>query len=119
MEERTPNTFGGYSMAEWIGAGALLVVILFCLALCSGQSESSSSTSSTDTDALVACKRYAKNKYPYGFDYSLMDTSITEISGKTRVVFQDAKIGNVYGAERTVTVHCDVSGGTVVGFSAL
>ena len=96
-------------MAEWVSAGAFLLIVLLCFAFCSNHA---------DAEALVACKRYAKHAFPYGFDYSTLDTSITEINGRTRVTFFDAKIGNAYGGERTSTVHCDVAGGSVVDFDA-
>lgn len=81
--------------------------------------DNSSSTHSSDTDALVACKRYANAKFPYGFEYSVWDTQIAQVGGNTRVVFHDAKIGNAYGAERTVQVHCTYGGGSVIDFSAM
>lgn len=118
MEERTPPSSSGHSMAEWVSAGAFLLIVLLCFAFCSGQSDSGSSSNHADAEALVACKRYAKHTFPYGFDYSTLDTSITEINGRTRVTFFDAKIGNAYGGERTSTVHCDVAGGSVVDFDA-
>lgn len=116
-EQKTPAP-GGHSMAEWIAAGAIILIVLLCLAFCSGRSNSGNSLSNSDSAALVACKRYAKQQFPYGFEYSTLDANITEINGRTRVTFYDAKIGNAYGAQRTSTVHCDVAGGSIVGFDA-
>lgn len=118
MDEHKPPSSSGYSMAEWVSAGVFILIVLLCFAYCSGRSDSGSSSNHSDAEALVECKRYAKNMFPYGFDYSTFDTSITEINGRTRVTFFDAKIGNAYGAERTSTVHCDVAGGSVVNFDA-
>lgn len=123
MEEKKPPTtsgFAGFGAGEWIMSGVIIVIVLLCLAFCGWHSDSKKSeTHKSDSTALVKCKRYANAKFPYGFKYSTLDTDITEIDGRTRVTFYDAKISNVYGAERTVTVHCDVSGGSVVDFTAL
>lgn len=120
MEEKKPTTIGGYGAGEWIGAMAIVVIVLLCLASCSSSSDSDSRGSAkADSASLVACKRYAEHQFPYGFEYSTWDTDITEIDGHTRVTFFDAKVGNAYGAQRTVTIHCDAIGDSVINFSAL
>ena len=112
-ENNTPE----YSWGTII-VGLVVMVLFICWGVtsCGGDYDSSNSQPSETSmglkpdSALVACKRAAKTRAPYGFDYSVMHTSYEVHDDSIEYVFRDAKIGNAFGGEMTADVYCEVTG---------
>lgn len=115
------NTNGtGTTEYSWgtiiVGLIAMALLICWGITSCGGDDDGGNSQPSETlrglrpSTALVACKRAAKTRAPYGFDYSVMHTSYEVHDDSIEYVFRDAKIGNAFGGEMTADVYCEVTG---------
>lgn len=93
-------------MLRKIFAAAIALASLVGMAGCGA----SGSSALSDSNALVFCKRLAKENAEYGWEESLADTSFEHENGNVVVIFRNSKLGNAFGGQQRVDVQCVVSG---------